>query len=693
MRVFRGTGAFSILTTLALVVAGAGQAQALATIADIRPGAEAKFVELTGMRYDFTVRRQGKPDVVVPFTPSTARMFYSFQPATSNADTAPLYVFLNGGPGAATSANFFSNNTAPYTLNLEAVGNNSAGVVANPHSWTRIGNLLYIDPAQSGFSYNVSEQVFKYDNPDSLRAELYNEYWSRGNLNPWVDADQILRVILTFLKSHPEFATREVVMVGESYGGVRVSTILHMLMNSAMYDTGGSSFFHDPDLAAMIREQFGTGQYAPTAEQVSDQFDRQILVQPQLSSYQGTVQGEMYWDEDSSIIDELGKAHSRFGFTRNWARCAANLPPFMSKSTCPIMVYIPQWGLDRYDYGKKKDYSDKQDDYVNASMRKVAVLTKMLGVDPLQIPMLAPAQRKDAYHTMGEPIPGEDSSKTKAKDTLADKLGVLQAPDSYYVSWNQNAYLAATIGIGSYTRNNLPLSPDSAPLYGDMFLENLRYVKTFLTDAKRDLVIYSPALPEALKRHAAVKDVATFKESPIAQGQIEVTFKDSSTATIEWPHYEYAGHAVAMTMPDKLLRDVDEWMDEGAAMNRAYARWAPGSKRLQSLKAKGVRVTMHQPGGLVKKAWLFRLGKSNGVVVPFKGTMKWHAKHRSVKVKGLEYTTSGVSAQIAGKRVRLLSNKGKSVRITGEGARALNTKLKMSALSAGQPMGRLELKP
>lgn len=159
----------------------------------------------------------------------------------------------------------------------------------------------------------------------------------------------------------------------------------------------------------MIREHFATGQSAPTIEQVTKQFDLQILVQPQLSSHQGEVQGEMYWDKDPSIIDKVAKdAHSRWGFTRWWPRCLAHLPPMPSKSLCPIMVYLPQWGRDRYDYAMPDDYSDKQDAYANKALRKVDILRKMLGVEPASIKGLAPLDRTYAYKTMGNPEPGEE---------------------------------------------------------------------------------------------------------------------------------------------------------------------------------------------------------------------------------------------------------------------------------------------
>ena len=674
-----------ISVVLAVMVAGASNAPVYAAVgADLRPGAEAAFVQLDPIDYEFVVRKGGE-DITVPFTTTTSRLFYTLQPAEVNAETAPLFVFLNGGPGAATTANFFANNTAPYTLNRAAVGNDPAGVVKNPNSWTTIANLLYIDPSQSGFSYSVSDQVFADPEYGSILQQLWQEYWARGNLNPFIDADQILRVILTFLKTHPEFANREVVMVGESYGGVRVSTILHLLMNSGIYDERGSSFFHDPELAALIREHFGSGQYPPTAEAVSEQFDRQILVQPQLSSYQDDEQGKLYWDKKDSIIDQVAEAaNSHHGFTRSWVRCAAHIPPMMSKSTCPTMVYLPQFNRDRYDYAMPADYSDKQDAYTNKSMRNVSILRTMLGVEPSAIKGLPKAERGSAYHTMGLPAVGDDERPTNDKNTLAGLFATLDAPDSYYVAWNQYAYLAATQNFGSYTRDNLPLSADKSPLYGTMFLQNLRHVQTFLTDAKRDLVIFSEALPKALGRYSdVVKDVTATEQTPAAQGRVVVTWKDSTSTAITWPIYEKAGHAVAMTMADKLLGDVASWMS-GSGEAQRYVSW-----NVRQAKLQGIRVTMSQPAAKSGSRWLFSVRSARGKAVNADGVMRWRVGKQVVVVKGLSLHPAMVRAQVGGKRVVLLRRQGASVQLAASGARMLRRELKVPTLRAGLPMGRL----
>ena len=529
----------------------------------LRPGAEAGFTTLDPFDYKFLVRDGETVKKVVSFTTTQARIFTSFQPADTNPDTAPLFVMLNGGPGAATTANLFANNTAPYTLNLQAVNSDPAGFKANPSSWTAMGNLLYIDPPQTGFSYNISKRVFQGTLHTASMVELWDEYWDRGNFNPFIDADQVLRVLLGFLDSHPQYRDAPVVFVAESYGGVRVSLMLNMLLFSDSYDDGGSAFFRDPDLANAVRRHFGTTE-APAPVEVAAQFSRQVLIQPQLSSYQSPVQGRMYWDEKPpTVIDWIAEdAGDAGGYTRSEWFCRTHKPFQTDKNVCTIMEYVPSWDRDRYDYAQPKNYSDLQDDYVNRAMRRIPVLTAMLGVDPDSIPELKPAARKYAYHTMGWPLFGHDQWPSRDKDTLVGKFGTLRSPDAYYLSWNQDVYLASTINLHSYVREHLPLSPDNDPIFGDIFLANLAYVKTFLTNAARDLVVYSPALPVALSRHTDVVDQVSVAlgDHSGTPGRVDVTFKDGTVAHINYPAYPDSGHAVAATAPGDLRDDVESWM-------------------------------------------------------------------------------------------------------------------------------------
>ncbi|KAK0652264.1 Alpha/Beta hydrolase protein [Cercophora newfieldiana] len=66
-----------------------------------------------------------------------------------NPRTAPLTVWLNGGPGAASTTQAVSGHNGPC---IAQPGGNST--VLNPWSWNKASNVLYLDqPAGTGFSY------------------------------------------------------------------------------------------------------------------------------------------------------------------------------------------------------------------------------------------------------------------------------------------------------------------------------------------------------------------------------------------------------------------------------------------------------------------------------------------------------------------------------------------------------------
>ena len=104
-----------------------------------------------------------------------------------------------------------------------------------------------------------------------------------------------------------------------------------------------------------------------------------------------------------------------------------------------------------------------------------------------------------------------------------------------------------------------------------LFLENLPLVKTFLTDAEYDLVIYSPGYPVALRMYGGIVksvDVKRGKELDGNTGTFRVNYQPNSLIAIPtpeyvdifYPYYAASGHAVAAEQPDKLLADVTRWM-------------------------------------------------------------------------------------------------------------------------------------
>lgn len=518
------------------------------------------------------------------YTTTQANLWYSFHPAdktpVGGAKTTPIFVMLNGGPGAATSSNLFSMNTAPYTLSADWVDEGGPGYKRNEFSWTELGHLLYIDPAQTGFSYNVNAKAVNNDWERTL------EYTWRGNFNPFIDADQVLRVVLRFLEDHQDLRGNPVVFVGESYGGTRVSTMLNLLLFSERYAANGSSFFRDDGLVTQVRNHFralGKPVDPLTSDTVAAQFGRQVLIQPQLSGRrQGDVQAEMYWTTKPSIIDEIAQqAGFPGGFTRDDNECL-----MLTHATCPIIHYLPKFNRDRYNYQKPKDWSDDLELFSARTLSQRGKLDTVLGVDVGQIaPIKAAAREGSAYHLLGLPFPGvvvggllpglQASQAYKESmllanplpedDSLEKNFGTLGRFDRYYMAMNTEVYIAFSLNIWSPEYLYLPLNADNNSTYGDFFLENARHVKTFLSDAKYDVVIYSPALPVALGRHVGQVRQITWQRGDTASdanklGKFDIHYVDGHTVSLFYPYYGASGHAVGATEPKKLRADVADWL-------------------------------------------------------------------------------------------------------------------------------------
>lgn len=101
-----------------------------------------------------------------PFTLAPVQQNYSintffwFTEARQNPDTAPLTIWLNGGPGSSSMIGMF---TESGPCEVVQMADGSYGTRARTWGWDRSSNVLFIDqPAQVGFSY------------DSLNNASYN---------------------------------------------------------------------------------------------------------------------------------------------------------------------------------------------------------------------------------------------------------------------------------------------------------------------------------------------------------------------------------------------------------------------------------------------------------------------------------------------------------------------------------------
>ncbi|NUP13615.1 MAG: hypothetical protein HOW73_46865 [Polyangiaceae bacterium] len=228
------------------------------------------------------------------------RMFYSFVPADNGPESAPLLVYFNGGPGAATTSILAAYGTGPYTLDPEAEVD--APPAHNPASHTAFANMLYIDARATGFSYDVEDPADGY----CSGAEPYTS-----------DAAQFVYVLLEFLAEHPQIADNPIALVGESYGGTRAAVMLYMLQHYAVMEQPEwfpTGHLYAPWLTAKMRRHVAFALRRDTGvdltpDEVARQFGYQILIQPSIAGFLQNFPGAPVPADDPDFENPGGDAY------------------------------------------------------------------------------------------------------------------------------------------------------------------------------------------------------------------------------------------------------------------------------------------------------------------------------------------------------------------------------------------------
>jgi hypothetical protein len=580
-----------MLACCSLVIALFGSSSALGStrVEQLALSSEAGFYEIEPVAFGF--QNQKAP---LHYKSSRVRISYNFHPADKHPSLKPLLVFFNGGPGCSTCEGLLSLNTSPVTLDKERT--QGKFIKENPNSWTAVGNLLYIDAPDTGFSYNLLRRA---SDPKRRATEF-----GAQNFNPFIDAAQFTRLLLRFLAVHPSLQANPVIIVGESYGGVRAATMLNLVLFYSNYGDG-SKIYQDSALAKEIQQHLekvfpheALRPFPPAT--IARQFTRQVLIEPLLAgTYQDTVAGEMLEKEGSPIYRIAAETGRKYTPCPDVSAASDGEPciPFDH-----ALAFVRKAGRDIYNYEKPAKWFEDLEAFAGSGLLHVNILSRAFGWSALAMPDLPPDARTEAYRYKKTPTDDvksllsspayhrlpiaqrfrieqeidllnrgkaargpEDVSGTLVEaglpgGTLVEVLGALKPWDDYLVGCN-NAVLDAF-----YDNSAIDAGYDIAPtslLYGEMFLQNLALVDTFITDAALDLVIYAPALPLALQKYSSiVEDVTT------GDGFMIVTYKPGSLPDIPtpksriifFPHYEQAGHGVAASQPRRLLNDVRDWL-------------------------------------------------------------------------------------------------------------------------------------
>ncbi|HEX3775245.1 MAG TPA: hypothetical protein VHV51_12320 [Polyangiaceae bacterium] len=381
--------------------------------------AEAGFVELSPRDvsiHDRPVSLAAKSEI-----------FYNFRPADHDAASAPVIVLFNGFASDVVRA--FG--TGP--MSVEADG----AVIANPDSLTQIANLLYIDPRQSGFSYDVPVGGAAVTDADCSQ-DVFNEY---------VDASDVLLTTLRFIDAHPALGGK-VFWMGESFAGVRISWITAFLRGA-----WSLAPYEDETLNRALAS-------ADTARFLNGQ----ILLQPWLA---GLAHATAIQDQCASAV-LLGAVESSIG---------QGCP---TPDACACATY---YSRSAYNYTLSVSEQNARIFAADAAQVSPADAEALYGVKLETISGLNGAARARGFkcNTADDTTPDQSA--------LVSLLGALPAGQSYNL-----AYSPLTPGKGSDDPDWYDLD-----LIGAAFLDNAQSIDAFITDGQRDLVVPETALAPALR--------------------------------------------------------------------------------------------------------------------------------------------------------------------------------------------------
>ncbi len=309
----------------------------------------------------------------VPAQPAAAfgaRLFFSFHPAEEAPEKAPLLVFFNGGPGSATTAGLLPFGTGPFTMSTSMeVGDMP---VPNPDSMSRFAHLLHVDARQTGFSYGLS---------DGSAGCL-------SDSSALFDAGDVLFGLLDFLDARPGLLTAPVVLVGESYGGTRAATMIHLVQHYG--DAEPLPNRPDPrgvpGLVERIQAHFDLAHPERkgevfTPDEVAEQFGFQVLIQP---NFAGTIQ----FDFEAPLIlaDPVLQGY-------------LTTPPVKSS----------------YDVRVSLEEQDRRDDLAAYAVVTPPSFEALTGVAPEDVALFGAADRKAAFRTETlYPLPPEAFAEMEA---------------------------------------------------------------------------------------------------------------------------------------------------------------------------------------------------------------------------------------------------------------------------------------
>ncbi|MCC5922649.1 MAG: carboxypeptidase [Crocinitomicaceae bacterium] len=183
-------------------------------------------VTIKGQKIDYTVKTGMQPvwdesgEVI-----ATLHYTYYQRKGINDLSKRPLMISFNGGPGSA-SAWMHIAYTGPKLLNVDDEGYpiQPYGMKDNPYSVLDVTDILYVNPVNTGYSRTipVAGKEVKRDQFFGINADI-------NYLSEWLN---------TFVNRNDRWLSPKY-LIGESYGGTRVSGLAYALQEKQwMYLNG-----------------------------------------------------------------------------------------------------------------------------------------------------------------------------------------------------------------------------------------------------------------------------------------------------------------------------------------------------------------------------------------------------------------------------------------------------------------------
>jgi vitellogenic carboxypeptidase-like protein len=130
-------------------------------------------------------------------------MFFWFFPAQNGNASAPVLLWLQGGPGATSLFGLF-NEHGPIQVN------DDGSLSERSITWNSMYNLLYIDnPVGTGYSFTSNDSGYARSQDDVAR-DLYS-------------------ALTQFFQIYTDYANNPFIVTGESYAGKYVPSITYKI--------------------------------------------------------------------------------------------------------------------------------------------------------------------------------------------------------------------------------------------------------------------------------------------------------------------------------------------------------------------------------------------------------------------------------------------------------------------------------